>query len=215
MSPWPFGCKHFLVAAICCIGLPVISGCGSARVEMADDFPKPLIEELPYDVALVMNEEFRGYRYIEPDKKRKIGEVHIGAAQSAVFRNILGEAFDDVVELEALPDANAFDLVFQPRIEDFQFALPAETKVDIYEVWVKYGVKVFDRNSQLIADWSVTAYGKSATETFATTAARFKEAVIIAMRDLGVNLVVELPREPGVKAWLAAREDTGSEAIQQ
>jgi hypothetical protein len=182
---------------------------------MADDFPKPLIEELPYDVALVMNEEFRGYRYIEPDKKRKIGEVHIGAAQSAVFRNILGEAFDDVVELEALPDANAFDLVFQPRIEDFQFALPAETKVDIYEVWVKYSVKVFDRNSQLIADWSVTAYGKSATETFATTAARFKEAVFIAMRDLGVNLVVELPREPGVKAWLAAREDTGSEAIQQ
>jgi hypothetical protein len=209
------GCKQLLLAAISCIGLALLTGCSSVRVEMSDQFPKPLVEELPYDVALVLAEEFRSYAYTEPDKKRKIGEVYLGAAHSAVFRNVLNEAFDEVAELDVLPEEHEFDLVFEPRIEDFQFALPAETKVDIYEVWVKYSVKVFDKNSQLLADWSVTAYGKSATETFATTAARFKEAVIIAMRDLGVNLVVELPREPGVKAWLAAREDTGAEAIQK
>lgn len=214
MNIWSYRCKQVRKAAILCSVPAVLMGCAAATVQMEDQFPKPLVEELPYSVALVLGEDFRNYAYLEPDKKRKIGEVHLGLAHTAVFRNILGEAFDQVVELEAMPDAGAFDLVFQPRIEDFQFALPAETKVDIYEVWIKYGVMVFDRNSQLIADWTVTAYGKTATETFSTAAARFKEAVVVAMRDLGVNLVVELPREPGVKAWLAAREGPGSEATQ-
>ena len=94
-----------------------------------------------------------------------------------------------------------------PVIEEFQLGLPAKTKLKVYEIWVKYNMRLENANGDYIADWVMTAYGKSPTESFQTVDAGVQDAAVVALRDLAASFTLGFSDIPEVNEWLKEQEN--------
>ena len=90
-------------------------------------------------ISLLGTSRIWSTRKQEPKFNVQSGQSHI-----ALFNAVLPAMFDDVVVIDSLDDAVAaeVDAVFTPLIEEFQLALPMKTKLDVYEVWIKYNMRL-------------------------------------------------------------------------
>ncbi|MBT5558255.1 MAG: hypothetical protein HOJ88_00045 [Proteobacteria bacterium] len=190
---------------LCCA---VLTGCGGTAVVVTDEYPIPLLEKYPYSAGVVIPPEFANYIYEESRDDRGMKSVDLGAAQAAILGNVLGGMFTTLEQYESRPESINVDVMFEPRLEDFQYALPAETSVEVLEVWAKYSIRISDSAGREITDWAVTAYGKSDQRFMSSRGSIFGEAVRVAVRDLGANIILGLPRDIGFKSWL---DDQGAE----
>jgi hypothetical protein len=112
--------------------------------------------------------------------------------------------FDRVVFVDSMEEAQTagVDAVFAPAIEEFQLALPAKTKLDVFEVWIKYNMRLLTPEGDYIADWVLTSYGKTPTETFRSVDAAINDAAVVALRDLASTFSLSFDDVPEVKQWL-------------
>ncbi len=99
-------------------------------------------------------------------------------------------------------DYSQFDLLLSPRVDEFQYSMPRETKVNVFEIWIKYNMRVYSNDGQLIADWIMSAYGKTPTAFMKSKEEALNEAVIMALRDIGASLSLGFSRVPEIRAWL-------------
>jgi hypothetical protein len=113
--------------------------------------------------------------------------------------------FDEVVFVDTIEEVQATgaDAIFAPAIEEFQLALPAKTKLDVYEVWIKYNMRLLTAEGDYIADWVLTSYGKTPAETFRSTEAAINDAAIVALRDLASSFSLGFGQVPEVRTWLS------------
>ncbi|MDG2088927.1 MAG: hypothetical protein P8J68_09360 [Arenicellaceae bacterium] len=186
----------------------LLAGCGGTRVVVTDEYPIPSLKKYPYSAGLVIPPEFSTYIYQEARTDRGMKSVDLGAAQARIIGNVLRGMFATLEQYESRPESISVDVMFEPRLEAFQYALPAETSVEVLEVWAKYAIRISDRGGREIADWGVTAYGKSGEGFMSNMGSIFAEAVRVAVRDLGANIILGLPRDIGFKSWL---DDQGAE----
>ena len=93
-----------------------------------------------------------------------------------------------------------------PEVEEVQLATPTETKLNVYEVWLKYNLKVYDGRGQPIADWLMSAYGKTQNRTLESDSDALNQATVTALRDAGARLVIGFHRVPEIRQWLASRK---------
>ena len=183
------------------------SGC-SNNLLVTGSFPSPLIDSDPHTLGVFYNDEFRNYTYTEASEERSKWTIEQGAAQYQLFNTVLGKLFSRTVELPQWPLAEGgelapeVDLVLQPQVSAFQYSTPRETKFKIYEVWIKYNLSAFDRDGQLVADWLVTAYGKTPTAFMKSDEDAMNAAIVVALRDLGANISLGTLRVPELKVWL-------------
>jgi len=181
-------------------------GC-SNTLEVTGDFPRPVITTLPLTVGVVYDQQFQTYRYVEQEEERSDWNIGIGKAQMQLFNAVLPAMFDQVIGVEQVSGANenSVDLFFAPSIEEFQFNVPTETKIKMYEVWIKYNMKVHDAQGSLIADWIITAYGKTPSAFMKSDNDALNEAMLIALRDVGAGLSLRFRHVPEINAWLGQR----------
>ena len=88
---------------------------------------------------------------------------------------------------------------------DFQYANPRVTRQNVYEVWIKYRIRLLAPDGTKIADFTIPAYGKTPSALLKTEAAAINSAAIVALRDVGASLITRFEREPDVNAWLAGK----------
>jgi len=183
--------------------LLITAGCTST-LQVEGEFPRPVIHQLPLQVAVHYQDDFRRYRYVEKSEKRSKWEIDIGNAQVALFDTVLPAMFENVVQVSGIsPQENSdIDLFFEPYVEEFQYNMPRETKVNMFEVWIKYNMKVYDGQGALIADWILTAYGKTPTAFMKSEENALNEAMIIALRDVGAGLSLKFSHIPEINSWL-------------
>lgn len=182
----------------------LVLGCENSLV-VQGSFPSPMVEKIPHTIGVHYEPAFSAYQYVEEAKDRSKWTINTGQAQTSMLNTILPQMFEQVVKLGALPDSenpSKTDLVFSPRVEEFQYAMPRETKVNVFEIWVKYNMRVYTGDGQLLADWLMTAYGKTPTAFMKSREDAINEAVVIALRDLGASLSLRFQHVPEIKAWL-------------
>jgi hypothetical protein len=80
--------------------------------------------------------------------------------------------------------------------------MPYETKGKMFEVWLKYNIKIFDNQQTLIADWILTAYGKTPTAFLQSKEDALNQAMVIALRDLGASMSLRFTQVPEINQWL-------------
>lgn len=188
----------------------LLSGCTHTLI-VDGRFPSPLVSEMPYTLGVHYPQEFTAYRYEEQSEDRAKWIIDMGEAQTDMFSTVLPGMFSEVRVLDTLPsagqstDPDAVDIVIKPSMEEFQYTLPSETKIKVYEIWLKYNVQVYDSQGSLIADWILTAYGKTPSGFMQSDEAALNQAVVVALRDAGANLSLNFARVPEVRAWLARR----------
>jgi hypothetical protein len=184
-----------------------LSGCGVSNVVIEGSFPTPNINKIPITVAVYYDDAIRGFSYLEySETGQEEFNIESGQSHMELFNAVLPAMFDRVIVVDNLEDARAegVDAVFAPAIEEFQLALPAKTKLDVYEVWIKYNMRLLTAEGDYIADWILTSYGKTPTETFRSVADGINEAAVVALRDLASSFSLSFGQVPEVRDWLSS-----------
>lgn len=177
----------------------LLSSC-TKNFQVVADIPSPLIEPSALTAQLAYSEEFKAYKFIEKSDDRSLESVDFGGAQVTLFDRI----FSSLFELGE-NGIDGHDLTIEPEILDFQYSAPKETKLKLYEVWVKYRLKISDNNNEELADWVVKGYGKTPTSMLSSHLKAFNVACNIALRDVGAQLAIGFRNQPSIKAYLATK----------
>ena len=182
-----------------------LSACGVNNVVVQGSFPTPNISQLPLSVAVFYDSALTEFAYIEYSETGT-EEYNIASGQSHVelFNAVLPAMFDEVVVVGSLEEAEMLgvDAIFAPAIEEFQLALPSKTKLDVYEVWIKYNMRLMAADGEYIADWVLTSYGKTPTESMRSAESAINDAAVVALRDLASSFSLSFTQVPEVRDWL-------------
>ena len=194
----------YIITLFLCLTL---SSCKST-LDVNGNFPTPVINKMPLSIGLVFMPDFSNYKYLEAGKDRDEWEISLGNAQVKLFNVVLDAMFSEVIQAQNinLQTRSPVDLFLQPELDSFQYNMPYETKGKMFEVWLKYNIKIFDNQQTLIADWVLTAYGKTPTAFLQSKEDALNQAMIIALRDLGASLSLRFNRVPEVNQWLQMKK---------
>lgn len=183
----------------------LLAGCGANNVVIQGSFPTPNITRLPLSIAVYYDQALRDFAYMEySETGNEEFNIQSGQSQMQLFDAVLPAMFDRVVFIDSMEEAPALgvDAVFAPAIEEFQLALPAKTKLDVYEVWIKYNMRLLTPEGDYIADWVLTSYGKTPQATFLSVEEGISEAAVVALRDLASSFSLSFTQVPEVRDWL-------------
>jgi hypothetical protein len=183
----------------------LLANCGVNNVVIEGEFPTPNIRKMPVSVAVYYDQALRDFAYLEyTETGSEEFNIESGASHIELFNSITPAMFEKVIFVESMEEAQTagVDAIFAPAIEEFQLALPAKTKLDVYEVWIKYNMRLLTVQGDYIADWVVTSYGKSPTETFRTVEGAINDAAVVALRDLASTFSLSFGDVPEVRDWL-------------
>jgi hypothetical protein len=181
-------------------------GCGVSNVVIEGSFPTPNISKMPVSIAVYYDDALKDFAYLEySETGSEEFNIQSGASHVQLFNAIIPAMFDRVVFVDSMEEAQGagVDAVFAPAIEEFQLALPAKTKLDVFEVWIKYNMRLLTPEGDYIADWVLTSYGKTPTETFRSVDAAINDAAVVALRDLASTFSLSFDDVPEVKEWLS------------
>tara|TARA_B100000945_G_scaffold109297_1_gene86625 strand:- start:131 stop:757 length:627 start_codon:yes stop_codon:yes gene_type:complete len=196
---------RYLSFSVFLIMISLMFSCGVSNLVVEGSFPTPNINKIPLTMAVYYDEALKEFSYMEYSETGR-EEINVESGQSHInlFNAVLPAMFDEVIEIEGFDDPKALevDAVFAPVIEEFQLALPEKTKLEVYEVWIKYNMRIVDSSGDSLADWVVTSYGKTPTETFRSVEDGINEAAVVALRDLASSFSLNFTRIPEVQDWL-------------
>lgn len=185
----------------------LLGGCGGGTVAPEDPrFPRPAIDALALRAAVHYPEAFRDFTHQEDIRGQGAYQIFLGPTQMELFDTIVGALFDRV---EIVPDVEpetlgAYDVVLEPRVDRFEFAVPANTGGNFFEVWIRYEVSLFGADGTRVARWPVLAYGRTRNLFLDSDEAALQDALITALRDGGAEFLVTFMRDRDVRDWLEA-----------
>lgn len=194
------GCRGLL-----CGALLSVFGCGGASVSVPPSLPQPLVQQLPLSIGLHLSEDLVSYVHEESLEGSGDWRIELGAAQSVMFQNLLNGMFASVA---LIPHVDApggeVDGVLVPSIEEVQFSIPAQTRSDYYEVWVRYRFRLHGRDGTLVGEWPLTAYGKANSRNYGLNSREpaLQAAAVAAMRDAMAFFTVQFGTVPAAQSWI-------------
>jgi len=198
-------------AALACLCLSLLlGGCTTTAVTVEATFPeRPVVEQLPLEVAVVYEDAFQRYTLSESIPQRGNWEIDLGAAQVALFRAMLPALFSAVTERESLapePEDSTAELLLRPQLQDMQFSIPYQTRSNFFEVWLKYEIELYERDGEtLVARYPLTGYGRTRDGFLDSAQVAIEQAAITALRDAGAFFTIEFPRNQDALAAARVR----------
>jgi hypothetical protein len=185
-----------------------VQSCGTSSIVIEGQYPSPNVAKIPLSIGVIYPQELIDFNYVEYSE---IGEeeyrVQSGQSHRDLFDALLPSMFEKVVVLDSIESAvsQEVDIVFLPAIEEFQLALPSKTKLDVFEVWVKYNLRISDSEGEGIADWILTSYGKTPTRTMRSVENSINQAAVVALRDFASSFTLGFSQVPEIRQWLSQR----------
>lgn len=188
----------------------LISGCAGSNVKLqTPNIPTPLIHQIPASVGLRMPENFYHFVHEEQVFGREEWSIDLGGSNAALFTQLFGYMFQNVIVLNDSDDPKtlAIDALIEPSIDAFEFSVPNQSKTDSFAVWIRYRIRVFDFDGNEVANWPVSAYGKSQTASISGSQA-LQRAAILAMRDAAALMIIKLDEMTGISKLAESRAAT-------
>lgn len=181
-----------------------LAGCGDVEVATDVEFPKPLVEELPFAVGVYYSDEFRKYVHAE-DRWGVEWKVELGRFHVRMGDRLFDSAFRDTVpvkSLDAVPTDPQVRAVIEPRIEQYSFITPRDTGAKYYAVTIRYRLNVFTADGRLADSLTFTGYGSSPSSGVTSTNPMIL-ATKAAMRDAAAKFLVQFPEQAIAKKLIA------------
>lgn len=181
----------------------LMAGCGSNVTLDPPTIPTPLIDKLPLSVGLRMPVEFHHFVHEEEVLGREEWTIDLGTSNAALFTQLFEHMFAELTVLAAEDDPGTLglDALIEPSIDAFEFSVPNQSKTDTFAVWIRYRIKVYDRDGTIVANWPVSAYGKSQTTTMGGSDA-LQRAAVLAMRDAAALMIMKLDQQTGISSLI-------------
>ena len=209
------------------------AGCASKQVVVEGTFPAPLLDPLPVTIGLIYPSAFAEHEFFDEAKGRAESDwlVKTGEAQVEFWDILFAGVFDEVVQIQDWETVQArgadIDGVLIPAIAELQYAIPTHTNVKVYEIWMRYEFRLVDVSAihqqedgvlsfnpeDRIAQWPVTAYGKTPTAFLQSDEEAVNLAAVVALRDAGAHFITTFGRMPDVATWLNEIESRSPEGL--
>lgn len=185
-----------------------LGGCSSHVALKNPTIPDPLIDPIPLTVAARYPDTFDHFVHEEQVIGKKKWTIDLGQANSMLFNKLFGAMFTEFTVIDEATDPHALpiDAFIEPSIDAFEFSVPNQSQTDAFAVWIRYRIKIFDNEGNQIANWPISAYGKSMAEGGSDDALR--RAAVLAMRDAAALVVMQMDKATGISALSAARRST-------
>jgi hypothetical protein len=194
--------RAFAIAALAA----TLGACGGSQVKLSDPtIPEPLIDKLPLSVAARYPENFAHFVHEEVVIGKEKWSIDLGRANELLFSQLFGSMFTDykVIQQDTDPRDLAIDAYIEPTIDAFEFSVPSQSQTEEFAVWIRYRIKIFDNQGNQIANWPISAYGKSLTTTFGSDEA-LRRAAVLAMRDAAALVILQMDKATGISKLSAA-----------
>jgi len=197
--------------ALCLIAASLLTQGCSTNVLVVGAYPPALIQTLPYSTGLVLNNSFTNYSFTREKDDKRI-TITLGGSQTELLSQIFGDMFLKVTPFQAIPQAgkNNLDLLIVPHIEKLQLSMPDETSINIFEVWIKYKLEIFDHSGTLITEWFVSSYGRTQTRFLKSQEAALNQATTSALRDAGTQIITGFNEVPKIRDWINQKTESSN-----
>ena len=184
-------------------GLMFLASCSStAIVEIDTSFPAVLSQPKVLSAVIVFDDEFVSY----VGKPNENTSVSIGKAQVNLLKNAFSGLFTTIEFESSIDNLNTDSgIIITPSVQQIQVSTPSEHYLNVFEVWIKYNLKIETADGRLIANWFMPAYGKTPDVFMSSKEKAIEQATIIALRDAGAKLLLDFYRIPALNQWLAAQ----------
>lgn len=182
-------------ASFALLAAAFLAGCSSSVQLTTPTIPAPLVEPIPVSVGLRMPANFQHFVHEESVYGREEWKIDLGNSNAAFFEQLFGYLFSSVTILgeDDDPKTMGLDALIEPSIDAFEFSTPTQSKTSAFAVWIRYRLKVYDRDGKLVSNWPVSAYGKAGTAgTRSGEALRY--AALLAMRDAAALMVMKFDK---------------------
>jgi len=200
--------RNLIACALVLVSL-LVSACAT-RVEVDGNFPAALTHKLPLRSVVVFDEAFASHRF-ESTQGPEVS-VFVGQIQVELFTGLADSLFQYSSTSTKMPTNSEADLILVPNVEDVQISMPNESQLKVFEVWIKYNLQVFKPTGEPVADWIMTAYGKTPTRFLKSNTDALQQASMVAMRDAGAHFITGFARVPEIQQWLRHRSTSTSES---
>ena len=206
--------KGRVIATTLCLLLT--AGCSQSLI-IPDRVPEPLVQPLPLRAAFYYTQAFSTYRHTEHEEGQSAWDIELGAANVGLFNRLGSRLFRSTAQISKLPTAGnpaAVDVIIEPVIDAFEFSLPKSSASDQYAVWIRYTLRVYGPEGQLIIAWKLSGYGE-ADENTLKPARSMERATVLAMRDAAATTSLEFSAQPGIDKLLQEPSDASTDANNQ
>lgn len=177
-----------------------LAACGGAAVTVdGPTIPEPLIEQLPLSVAARYPEVFENFVHEEEVIGKEKWSINLGSSNRLFFTQLFDSMFTDFTVIDADTDPQDLDIdaLIEPSIDAFEFSVPSQSQTEDFAVWIRYRIKIFDKEGVQIANWPIAAYGKSLSTMFGGDEA-LQRAAILAMRDAAALIIMQMDKATGI-----------------
>lgn len=198
-----------ITAATLCLVL--ITGC-SQSLTIPDRIPEPLVATLPLRAGLYYTPGFSSYRHTEHEEGQSDWEIDLGQANVGLFNRLAGRMFRNTAEISELPapgNPADVDVIIEPAIDAFEFSLPNRSASDQYAVWIRYTLRLYGPEGELITAWKLSGYGEAGEYTL-KPARSMEQATVLAMRDAAATISLEFASQPGIDKLLQEKSDASA-----
>ena len=127
--------------------LALLGACGTNQVTVrpaGNSFPAPLVSKIPLVMGVWYGDDFSNHEFSDITKSKAKPDwiVKTGQAQVRMWDVLLGGMFEKLVHLSTMPSPDGehpgVDAVLIPPVDELQYALPANTNVQVYVLWMRY-----------------------------------------------------------------------------
>lgn len=199
------------------IALLILQSC-TTSVVVEGSVPTPLVNKIPARVGVFYSEEFRSFRHKEDIREAGNWDIDLGPQNLTFFSNLLDSLFLDVEQVREPPltaeEMADLDGVVVPRIEKYGFLTPSISGLKFYSASIEYRIALYNSAGEKIGDWNIIGYGKSEGGMFTSDEA-INEATVLAIRDGGARIAIELIDQPAVREWMKSLETIEPAAMEK
>lgn len=192
---------------LCASLLLVTAGCAKVILRPEGELPRPLIVKTPAKVGVVVTPETGNYVHKESrasvDYEAQLGDSHKQIVNE-IFRAEFTEAklFESVDAARLEPGLHA---IFEPRIEQFSFANAKETGGIYCAVTIRYQIRIYAPNGELVDNLTLTGYGSGPAPKIGNGEEELGIAGYAAMRDAAAKFLTQFPQLEVAKPLLASQ----------
>lgn len=170
-----------------------LAGCQKVAVRPYGELPVALIVPTPAKVGVVVTPEAANYTHKETranvDYEAELGPSHRQLVEE-IFRAEFAEAkiFDSIDAARVEPGLLA---IFEPRIEQFSFANAKETGGSYCAVTIRYQIRMYAPNGELVDTLTLTGYGSGPAPQIGNGQDELAIAAYAAMRDAAAKFLTQ------------------------
>ena len=193
------------------VQLGFLASC-STSVQVEGEMPKLLIPAIDRSVLFVKPPSL-DYTHDETLPRGGDWSIALGPINDTFLRELLDSMFVNVTQARFEGDGligdgslGLFsDVDGQIRIDlvEYGFLTPKISGLNFFSASTKFRIELGSADGQSLGVWQVVGYGKAEAGTFQAADA-VNSATVLAIRDAGARIAIELPRQSFFQAWLEA-----------